>query len=519
MAFIPSAIFNLEENTANYRTIAATLEANPVPAPAIAYNIYFEVEGPIAPIKTPDFNTPDGVIDQANPILNLALVNLPIDSDGCTLEGRYVLNYYIENQNNPGVYTQESCEIDLDVKKEGPESCRIQGAIGFDVDCVCYNITAKDNTNYGDTTLESRTLTIIYPTIPGQATPPPVSTTDQTITVGFDYSNVTYIVNLESVYTHMSEDGCITVRENLLASLSQRVVCDFNLCKIVKCIEDTLRKLEYQAAQVGGWPKLDIATKDTLAQLNENWMLLQMYRLCGNYTKVYEIYQRIQDIIGCDCGCTEENTDKPVPVSPACNGAGGNITNIVGVDPIIVNQSGTTAVISFNNSVLGNINNAITSIVVAAGISQDFLSVSTVNNETTITFDPSPLAAQAWTVFDNTAVASISGVVNYTGVPQAVRYSINALTQEMRVDGFVNITDPTPVPCLNPDAPINLPAATFPNLVVGKAIPAYDSNYNVVGGVVLLPIGTPENYTLAFVTNSNWSGGGQVNINGTYNLD
>ena len=513
MAFIPSAVFNLLEGDPNYRKIEAQIESDPVPGLGTVYNVYYEVIGPVATLKVADFLTPDGVLDNANPIATMPLVNLPVDSAGATLEGTYTLNYYMENVITPGVYEEVSCTITLDVLKEGAESCRIQGNIGFEVDCVCYQIKVTDNTLYGDTTLESRELTIIPPTIPGQAQPAPISTTEQTITFGFDYSNVTYLVNLESVYSHVSEDGCITVRENLLSQLSQKVVCDFNLCKLIQCIEETLLKLEKEAALKGGWPNLDTYKKDILIQLQENLTLMNLYRTCGNYTKVYDIYNRIVALLGCDCGCTEQNTEHPVPVSPACGGAGGNITDITGISPIVVNQSGTTAVISLDPAFLASLG-GLQDVVIGAG-STAYLTAVTATNISTIDFDPSPLAWSPYVQFSNASVASISGYVDYTGLPQPVRYSINAFFKEIKIDGWFKIQGFSPI-CLNPDELIDL--TNYPNVVVGMPIPAHDSNGEYAGMVYLANSTVANRYQLIFAASSSLSNR-KIVINGRINLD
>lgn len=352
MAFVPSAIFNILEGDANYRKIEAQVASVPALV-GVSYNVYYKVEGPVAVLQLPDFNTPDGTLTPILSLVAMPLVNLPLDSNGNTLEGNYTLTYYFEDTAAPGVYTTIVSTINLNVLKEATlASCKIVPNLKLDVNCFCYNMTATDNTTYAltgyDVTVNSRTLTIVIPTIPGVTpTPPPVSTTAATLTIGFDYSNVTYTVNLEAEYQHENTDGTIIVLENLLATLSQKIVCDFNLCKLVECIARTMAVLEAKASKVGGWPNLPVYERDTIYQLQQLITLLEMYRNCGNYTKVYEIYNKIVALVGCDCGCGEQSGDIPIPVSPSCGGSGA-IANITGTPPIIVLQAGLTATISLD---------------------------------------------------------------------------------------------------------------------------------------------------------------------------
>jgi hypothetical protein len=69
---------------------------------------------------------------------------------------------------------------------------------------------------------------------------------------------------------------------------------------------------------------------------------------CKKWDKVDEYYNKLVALTGCDCGCDPSNVDTPVPVSPDCGGAGGTITAITGNAPVIVNQSGTSAIVSLD---------------------------------------------------------------------------------------------------------------------------------------------------------------------------
>jgi len=521
MAFQPSAIFNILEGDANYRKIIATLTANPAPGIDV-YNIYFRVDGPIAPLKLPNFASADGVINNGNPVLSLPLVDIPLDSNGSTLEGNYTLTYFIENQALLGIYEEVSHGINLDVLKEGPEDCRIQGNIGFEVDCVCYNITVTDKTYYGDPNVvifDSRSIEIIPPTIPGQATPAPITTTDSTITIGFDYSNVTYIVNLISVYHHFNEDGTIEVQENLVAQYSEKVICDFNLCKLVQCIADALAKLEHKAARVGGWPNLPIEERDQIFQLQENLSLMWLYRECGNYTKVYEIYNRISDLVGCDCGCSDNgpkgNTEHPIPVSPACGGAGGNITQINGTFPVVVNQAGQTAVISLDPTF---VNDALAGSIDTLGLTapiEGSIVGSTLNLNLNTDF-LSDLSWSAWTVLDDSYVTSIASVIAYSTVPQPVRYALNESLLEMKVDGQFDALFYTSPICLNVDIDIVLPVG----IRVGMPIPAFNTVGDCVGYVALVNSfsGGTDDYRMYFYPNAAFVAPSIISINGRFNL-
>jgi len=528
MAFNPSAVFNLLEGNVNYRKIEAQITA--VPTPGLdAYNVYYQVDGPIAPMKVPNFGVPDGVLNSGNPTAIMPLVNLPLDSSGSTLEGLYKLTYWIEDVSIPGIYTEVVSSINLDVLKEGPEDCRIQGNIQFEVDCVCYRITITDRTFYGspnEVTLDFRTMTIIYPTIPGQATPTPDATTDITLTVGFDYSNVTYIVNLLSEYHHQNEDGTIIVRENLVVQFSQKVVCDFNLCKLIACITEALVKLEHKAARLGGYPNLPIEERDLLQQLYENWMLMSMARECGDYKKVYDIYNRISELVNCDCGCGDKgprgNTEHPIPVSPSCGGAGGNITQINGTLPVVVNQAGQTAVISLDPSfIAAALADTVGLLGVTVNVGSAAYLTATPNTPTAgnteLAFNPSAVGWSAWTVLDDSYVTQVASIIRYSTVPMPVRYALNTFTGQMKVDGqFEALLYFSPI-CLNVDIEIILPAGVR----VGMPISAFNSTGDCVGYVALVNSfgGAPTDYRMFFYPNAAFVPASVISINGIFNIN
>lgn len=477
MAFVPQSVFNILQGNANYRKIQSQITASPAPTTQ-TYNVYYKVDGPITTLKTPNFSIPDGTLTSLSATATMPLVNLPLDSYGNTLEGLYTLTYYIEDTLLPGQYTLVVSSITLDVYSEGLDSCRVQPRIDVKVNCVCYDITVSDNVTFpSDATVTTHTLTVIPPTIPGQPTPVNLTTTQNTLTFSFGYTNVTYVFNSYYEFTHTNLDGTITVQENIIGQLSQRIVCDFNLCKLVICINDTIGKLERKAAAVGGWPNLPLYMKDQYAQLNQLWMLMEMYRTCGNYTKVYEIYQRIVDLVNCDCGCTESNCDTPVQVNPACGGNNA-ITNVIGQNPIQVNIVGSTANISL---------------------------------------DPAFATWNTWIEFDNTFVASLGGVIDYSNVPFPVRYSVNTHLQQMRVDGMFEITGGSSPICLNVDINITLPVTT--RLFI--PIPAFNTNGVCVGSVVLVQasFGIPGSYRMLFTPNFFSATATTVLINGIYNLD
>jgi hypothetical protein len=587
MAFIPAAIFNIIEGDVNYRKIVAEITSDPIPGVGVTYNVYYRVDGPIAALRVPNFSIPDGVLIDAAPTASMPLVSLPLDSAGSTLEGNYKLTYYVEDAANPGVYTEVVSSITLDVLKEGPESCRLQARIGIDVNCVCYRLTVTDNTVYGnanEVTLLSRVLTIIPPTIPGGVAPAPITTTDPSIQIGFDYANVTYIVNLLSLYQHENSDGTIIVQENLVAQISQRIVCDFNLCKLIKCINDTIGKLERRAAQVGGWPNLPLAERDMLAQMNQLWMLMEMYRICGNYNKVYEIYNRLVDLINCDCGCTESNVDHPIAVSAACGGAGGNITDINGTSPVLVNQAGTTATISLDPNFITaalatltslnltapiqgsigsggtvlNLNLNPSQVVLTASVnptyagflsfagntptagnsqlsmnplafvltasiapaSAAYLSVA-LNTPTPgnaqLSFNSSAISYGAWTTLDDTWVASMLTVVNYSGATDPLRYSVNGFTKQMRLEGGFFAERFFGPDFLTLDINLTLPAS-IPK--VGNPIAAFNPAGDCVGYVTLVRVpAQPTKYNLFFYPNATLNVPTEVIVNGIFNLD
>jgi len=525
MAYVPTILINLDEKDANYGNIESSFENTTIGG--ITENVYYQVTSPSGNIiKSTDLVTPDGTIFLAQPSANMPLVPLPVVANGDFEEGDYVVLFSVEDTAAPGVFIEVSLTFTLDILNQGQDTCVKKGLINFDVDCFCLQMTVTDLTDYSDVAFVSRELTIVPPTIPGQAAPVNIVTPDASASFSFSYSGVTYNANLYSVYEHVavsSPSGFpdVIIRESLCFTEAYQVVCDHNLCKLFDCIEAFFEKCKKDASDVGGIQNLPF-------EKLEKWLcienLLTMYSFaakCNNTTLLEKIFKKVQEVTGCDCGCDSESSTQIIKLVAVCAGGSG-VNTVNGNAPIVVNTVGSTATISLDATFTALVTSGLQSLVVDTGNnSSDYLTVGpgSTATERKITFDDNPFKYGAYTVSTDAKMVAGFGVVVST-VPLPIRWAKNEFFDRVVVDGSfrVNLAS-IGVPICLFDAtvvsPIVIPTNSFTRS--GPSVGCYNANGECIGSLQLGGFGVVRN--LLFTANALYIVGDIVFTNGTFNLD
>jgi hypothetical protein len=507
MSYTKSILFDFVSQGLTNGTIQSSITDV---TPINSRNVYYEVVGPLYTVRVPDFNTPDGVLDIGTPTAAMPNVNVPLNSDGTYQEGSYIIRFYVEDQANLGVYDiVETSGFVLDILKQGDTSCRLQTTIGFEVNCYCYNIKVTDETNYAakGATLISRQMDIILPTIPPATVPPtPIQTTDPTVTFTFGYTNVSYTVNLYPIYESYDIPNNVTVREDLPSTLTQKVKCDFNLCALLKCINEKLCAIEKKAKEFGGESRLPQQDLDTVLLINQYLNMLEAFRACGDFYMMDKYYKKLQALLHCDCGCADGNTDTPTAVNPACDGNNPSaILSVIGNAPILVSVVAQTAIISIDPIWLANLNNTLNGL----------LSDITTTTPTYIGITtPSSGVRQVdflgvWTSYTTlTNAVAFAGVYDFDTTPVPLRYRTNTAQNFMQFDGTFKKLITSGITCLTQNA------LGFTITRQGAKLPAFNNSGVNVGTFELL-IGIPSSTThLVFTPNANYVIGAVVYVNG-----
>lgn len=551
MAYTKSILFDFVSTSPNNGKIVASITDT---APSGTKNVYYEILGPLGVVRSPDFNTPDGTLTIGTPTANMPLVTVPMDSYGDWLEGTYTIKFHISDAllPPPPIYDAQASTFLLDVKKQGTTNCVIKPSIEVNIDCHCLKMLVSDVTAYTGVTLISREITIVPPTIPNTPAPVNITTVQPNIEIDFSYTNVSYGITLYSVYEHTYNNGEITVQEDIAGTDTYKIVCQRNLCKLIKCLEEKVNALIKKAAKVGGFESLPLELRDEYYLLQQYLFLYNVFANCGDWVKADKYFDLLSAALDCDCGCSNSEMDTPIAVTPAC-GVSGAVTSIIPSSPqIVIGTAGTAVTIGLDPNFVaaalaqpvvvgttGQITvtyNALTktytvaldaalSLAITTLLANALTDVTTTTpgyiNITTpsagirqVDFDPTPLLDSGVVTFTNANANNSFGTVDFDNTPTPLQYEDNVAYKHRNVNGTFkyNGYNPGIALCILQAATITVPTGTR----TGQKVPCFDDSGNHVGCLMLIVIGTAANlaflHTPAYIQNSN------VTANGTYHL-
>lgn len=325
--------FDLRSGEANYGKIKVY---NNDPSPAGTEVAYVSIEAPTGFIKTMDLLTADIDLGSAD---NELLVDIPVDSSGDWITGIYTILV----QDIHPVFGTRNFTYEFDF-------CPVLGnpTINWVTNCACAKAIVTDATVYGEGASVTRTMTIYPPTIPGSATPASISTSASSYTLDLTHSNVKYQVNLEVSVTQEPIAG-VAVLEEISYAEWFKVVCDYDLCSLITCVNRDLTDLENKAARAGGYKNLASADFDRMIQINRLLFKHNNLISCQDWEGVQSTYDELVDVIECDCGCTSTTSSGPQTLSSACSGSGSSLA-ISATTPITATLVGSTWQLAFSAS-------------------------------------------------------------------------------------------------------------------------------------------------------------------------
>lgn len=335
--------FELRSGQGNFENIVIT---NVNPTPAGDERAYIKITKPGGTvIKDQDFNTPDLDLNGGPTEYT---ISIPTTTGGDYLAGTYLIEIAEDTPGDPGVYYEETysfywCPLEL------------KGVIGFVANCICGKITITDETSYGTGTVVDRTMTVYPPNIPGQPPPTPTETSNESMIISFGYANVQYQTILEVEMERTIITGVIS-NEELTKTQWNKVICDYNFCELLTCVQAEYDRILTLASAKGGIKNIAAAELDGWLKLTKNFQLLNSFMACGDYSSAQDMYEQIKDDLNCDCDCGDANTTEPVAISPACGGEEGfQQLTVEGVYPIEVDLVDGVYLISLDGTWLAKV--------------------------------------------------------------------------------------------------------------------------------------------------------------------
>ena len=352
-------IFDVDKNSATYgkwlftdTTDYATLGWNPSDVDGWLDISYPNGNGYIGSQSNPNFS--------GNPPRTENTISIPQDANGVWLNGTYtfVLNLY---NNNPLVL-DPSRTVTITYKYCPPFKFGLgdEGTIATTTDCFQYKLNVLDKTNYGTPTTKTELITL-YPPQPlidnGDATV--VTSNSSSLLYVFGYTG-TYVATTDTLVTYVQ--GNVTVSGRVTADKEISVQCSLNICNLIACYNDKLRKLTHQVAKGGYLESVDNALKTDMFLASLYLSAYNKNAECGNYAQATEDYNKLAKLLGCDCGCgdVKKVSDDIRLVNPNFDTNIATVYNVIGQGAITVtpNTVGntTTFTVSLSQALINTIN-------------------------------------------------------------------------------------------------------------------------------------------------------------------
>lgn len=351
-------IFDVDKNSATYGKWLFTDTTNYATDPDTAgWNVanvigWFNISYPNGNGYTGSQSNPDLVgngTDNAIPI--------PQDANGVWLNGTYtfVLNLFETN-------LSQSTQATITYKYCPPFKFGLgdEGTIATTTDCFQYKLNVLDKTNYGTPTTKTELITL-YPPQPlidnGDATV--VTSNSSSLLYVFGYTG-TYVATTDTLVTYVQ--GNVTVSGRVTADKEISVQCSLNICNLIACYNEKLRKLTHQVAKGGYLESVDNALKTDMLLASFYLLAYKENAACGNYDRATDDYNKLAKLLGCDCGCGDVNkiSDDIRLVNPNFDTNIATVYNVIGQGSITVTSNTvgntTTFTVTLSQSLINTIN-------------------------------------------------------------------------------------------------------------------------------------------------------------------
>jgi len=181
--------------------------------------------------------------------------------------------------------------------------------------CLTETIELIDKTKYLDTyTITSKTQTLYYPSVLNKT---PITSTSLTKNLKQTLTGDLWTTNWEGslsftfeFYVNNEENETI-IRQTLSNSINQTVVCDYDLCKLICCLEDYRKAFN---AYKGQNPSIVYSKAPQLAQLAFLMQEAEIAKNCNKQDIFASVQQNLKDLLNtiddCNCtGCNDQTTE------------------------------------------------------------------------------------------------------------------------------------------------------------------------------------------------------------------
>ena len=238
---------------------------------------------------------------------------LPLDSNGKVINATYEFVYSIQ-VNLATIYTKTFSYAYCD--------SGMKGAVCATSSCFTSQLTAKDQSVYVQEGIQSsvRSLKVQYPrTSSGTPVAAPVTTTNESLTIGPDIWTGNYTISLSTIIVYLKNG--LSIQETIIAYIDHPVKCYTNMCSILACVS-SLNAKYFESQQNGSSRSAELQIQCFTVSL-----LLGQYNLallCKDVDKLTKISTELANYLelktGCSCGCDDcgdgQNSGEPTIINP-----------------------------------------------------------------------------------------------------------------------------------------------------------------------------------------------------------
>jgi hypothetical protein len=408
-------IFDVDKNSATYgkwlftdTTDYTALGWNPLDVDGWLDISYPNGNGYAGSQSNPDFS--------GNPPRVKNTISIPQDANGQWLQGTYSFTLNLFNS----ALTQ-TINTTISYKYCPPFKFGLgdEGTISTQTDCFQYRLGITDKTHYGTPTTKTELITL-YPPQPlidnGDASV--VTSNSSSLLYVFGYTG-TYVATVDTLLTYLTTftNGSVTVTGRVTADKEISVQCSLNICSLIACYNDKLRKLTHQVSKSGYLESVDNALKTDMLMASFYLLAYKENAACGNYDRATDDYNKLAKVLNCDCNCGDKNkiSDDIRLVNPSFDTTVAQVYAAIGQGAVQVSTNtvgnNTTFTITLTPTIINLINSNASSITTIEGdittIQGDILSlqnsVAAIDSLNQVVYETGALAVPATNTWTTTA--------------------------------------------------------------------------------------------------------------------
>jgi len=295
-------------------------------------------------------------------------ISIPQDANGQWLQGTYSFTLNLFN-----LALTQTINTTISYKYCPPFKFGLgdEGTISAQTDCFQYRLGITNKTNYGTPTTKTELITL-YPPQPliDNNTATAVTSNSSSLLYVFGYTG-TYVATVNTLVAYVS--GNVTVSGRVTADKEISVQCSLNICNLIACYNDKLRKLTHQISKGGYLESVDNALKTDMLMASFYLLAYKENAACGNYDKATDDYNKLAKVLNCDCNCGDKNkiSDDIRLVNPSFNTLIAQVYAAIGQGAVQVTTNtvgnATTFTITLTPTIINLINSNASSITTIEG--------------------------------------------------------------------------------------------------------------------------------------------------------